>query len=242
MAKRSSNSSSTFAARQHAWIERITRDPQVSHLQVRIALLISFHLNKVTGDAWPSQGALADALGIHRRTVQLALDALVALGYLKVQIRRGRGRTNKYAAVFGIENTHEPPPIPAEKGEGGFAFSDPKMRIPAQENANPGALKCGPPFAENPSKGTFSKRTRRESKRTGWPVDLVLDQDLITIAAEKGFGAERANVMFERFRNHHQAKGSEFANWTAAWRNWVFNQVQFDAKDRAAAPVSNSFL
>ena len=34
-------------------------------------------------------------------------------------------------------------------------------------------------------------------------------------------------VELESFRNHHQAKGSTFKDWQAAWRTWCDKAVEF---------------
>jgi hypothetical protein len=39
-----------------------------------------------------------------------------------------------------------------------------------------------------------------------------------------------AQAMFEAFKNHHGAKGSQFADWDAAWRTWVDNQAKWDTE------------
>lgn len=39
-----------------------------------------------------------------------------------------------------------------------------------------------------------------------------------------------AQDMFAAFKNHHAAKGSLFADWDAAWRTWVDNQVKWDTQ------------
>jgi hypothetical protein len=39
-----------------------------------------------------------------------------------------------------------------------------------------------------------------------------------------------AQTMFEAFKNHHGAKGSQFADWDAAWRTWVDNQAKWDTE------------
>jgi hypothetical protein len=39
-----------------------------------------------------------------------------------------------------------------------------------------------------------------------------------------------AQTMFEAFKNHHAAKGSQFADWDAAWRTWVDNQAKWDTE------------
>jgi hypothetical protein len=45
-----------------------------------------------------------------------------------------------------------------------------------------------------------------------------------------GFTDGPAVQMFVAFKNHHIAKGSIFADWDAAWRTWVDNEVKFSAQ------------
>lgn len=33
---------------------------------------------------------------------------------------------------------------------------------------------------------------------------------------------------FERFRFYHQARGTRFVNWNAAWRTWSMNAAKFE--------------
>ena len=221
----------SFAAQKHAWIERMTRDPQVSHLQVRLVLLISFHLNKVSGDAWPSQRSLAAALGITTRAVQLNLKALLGLGYLRIQTGgMGPGDTNRYS-----------PMLEDDKGESRFALNDAEWRIPVQAKGESRCKKGRIAIRTNPSKKTLSKRTC-ESKRTRWPDDFSLTPEMIAIAIKEGFDLNLTHRLFDKFKWFNQSKGNTNADWTAAWRLWVHNQVDFDEKARAKEPPVHNFL
>jgi hypothetical protein len=63
---------------------------------------------------------------------------------------------------------------------------------------------------------------------------------MIAIALKAGFDLSRTQRLFDKFRYHHQAKGSRYADWTAAWSMWIHNEVDFDERARAKeAPVSN---
>lgn len=45
-------------------------------------------------------------------------------------------------------------------------------------------------------------------------------------AANKGF--TNAEFIFDQFKSHHRAKGSQFALWDSAWQTWILNQVKFN--------------
>jgi hypothetical protein len=62
------------------------------------------------------------------------------------------------------------------------------------------------------------------------PEGFALDDAMRKFAGDRGFVGVNVERMFERFSNHHRAKGSRFADWHAAWRTWVGNQVEFDAQ------------
>ena len=63
------------------------------------------------------------------------------------------------------------------------------------------------------------------------PQAVALDAEMPAIArsfaAERGFLNGNADALWERFTNHHAAKGSRFANIEAAWRTWVLNEIKF---------------
>ena len=61
-----------------------------------------------------------------------------------------------------------------------------------------------------------------------WP-GLLLDDDMREYAALHGVEPE---IEFESFRDHHLAKGNKFADWWAAWRNWVRNSERYKNEKR----------
>jgi hypothetical protein len=63
--------------------------------------------------------------------------------------------------------------------------------------------------------------------KTGWPLDFKLTPDLLKYAASKNIDFLAAEATFIKFRNNHQAKGSMFADWSAAWRTWVDREHRF---------------
>jgi len=74
-----------------------------------------------------------------------------------------------------------------------------------------------------------ARKERRQSKRAAtFPEGFSLTEPNRKYAADNGFNGIEAERMFERFKNHHTAKGSTFVDWPAAWRTWVGNQVKFN--------------
>jgi len=82
----------------------------------------------------------------------------------------------------------------------------------------------------SPSRKTGKKLAREESS---WPEGLELDGDLHRYAEEAGIPFQDIPRLWERFKNHHQAKGSRFKDWRAAWRTWVQNEIKY-SRDRRA--------
>lgn len=88
------------------WLRQVFTDPATGHLACRVAGLLIDHINRATGEAWPSQARLAEAAGVTPRAIQYALQKLIAGGHLKV--RRKRGLANRYQPVLKPTNDHSP--------------------------------------------------------------------------------------------------------------------------------------
>jgi hypothetical protein len=63
------------------------------------------------------------------------------------------------------------------------------------------------------------KGKRRKSQKTRIPDDFALTDDLRAYAVEQTPGVD-ADADFERFVLHHRGKGSEMADWPAAFKYW----------------------
>lgn len=73
-------------------------------------------------------------------------------------------------------------------------------------------------------KGTSSPQERRASRRSPeqpMPSDLALVDDYAATAHRHGMSRQVAAAELERFKAWHEAKGSRFRSWPAAWRTWV---------------------
>lgn len=74
---------------------------------------------------------------------------------------------------------------------------------------------------------------KRGKPSTAIPENFALDDGMRRFAGDRGYAGVNVERMFERFSNHHRAKGSKFVDWPAAWRTWVGTQLSFDAQRNA---------
>lgn len=79
---------------------------------------------------------------------------------------------------------------------------------------------------DSETEGESSRARGDEAERITLPPDFKLTAPMIVYAKAKGYDQTKANDMFIAFRNHHQAKGTEYADWTAGWRVWVDRESQ----------------
>ena len=71
-----------------------------------------------------------------------------------------------------------------------------------------------------------SARKRASSVSTEFPLDFALDEALKAQALRRASDCD-VEAAFEQFRAHHQANGSTFKSWPAAWRTWIGNFDRF---------------
>jgi len=65
----------------------------------------------------------------------------------------------------------------------------------------------------------------------GWkprPAEVAKGRDL-------GLSDVDVATEAEKFENHHQSKGNVFADWDAAFRNWLINQVNWRRENNGAS-------
>lgn len=143
----------SFNAQKFAWIDRIVQDRNVPHVACRVAVLIGTkYLNRTSGDAWPKQNQLAADLGVCRRTIQYALDALFATGHLAVQ--GSRGNLNHYRPIFETMDAQSGAQVDAQpvahvdRAGAQTVATDPR-NLTTGSSARPFAHE---PFKKNPSK------------------------------------------------------------------------------------------
>lgn len=82
-----------FTRRKLQAVDRLMYDYRLNPTERLVGFDIYSRLNRVTGDAWPSQETIASALRLSARTVRRAIDRLKDLDYIRVKFD---GRVNRY--------------------------------------------------------------------------------------------------------------------------------------------------
>lgn len=66
-------------------------------------------------------------------------------------------------------------------------------------------------------------RKSRTKARSSLDPTWSLPEDSRQYARDRGWSEREIDFQFEKFKNHHIAKGNLMADWPAAWRTWVGN-------------------
>lgn len=109
----------------------------------------------------------------------------------------------------------------------------PDSLIPEKkENTLAGVKESSPPGEPLPLQSQKSgpekpKKPPRASPRTKLTADFTPPDAWCEFAIKKGFLGQEAAAMFQKFKDYHLSKGSVMADWTAAWRTWVRNELEY---------------
>lgn len=91
---------------------------------------------------------------------------------------------------------------------------------------------------ENPPKGGQKKKVR--PSRTRIDPESSLTDEFRETARRAGMPESDVPREFRRFVDHHAAKGSEMADWLAAWRTWLGNWQRFNGKTNVVSITANA--
>jgi hypothetical protein len=78
------------------WREAVSADGCLRPAARLIALRLSFHADKITGECWPSQLTLAREVAMHRSRVQGHVGAIIERGWLELAREPRRGCVSRY--------------------------------------------------------------------------------------------------------------------------------------------------
>jgi len=247
---------------QFNWLRQVASDckalPPVA-AYVAIALTKYFS-RKRDGWSWMSQQTLAGDLGVSEITARRALSALVDRGHL-ISKRRGREETNMYhltlknsASDQSDLNGHDQSDLNGHKGgvTDQICPSDRSNQVKVTDQIrSPNPLSSNPlkePTEDSLSKKRGGKSRSSSRRRPATPPPESITEPMLEYANEKaGWNSTRSAAEFERFRDHHLAKGNNYSDWLAAWRTWTRRGVEYDRQraqqngpiiDQGGNPVS----
>jgi hypothetical protein len=163
------------------------------------------------GHAYPSMAGLAQKACVTERGARQIMRRLEADGWVKTRIGGGRGGKSQYHILM-------------ENPERQTGNEKPGMPNPEPESAKPGT-----PLPETRNGGSPEpsvtiiepsiRETRKRARKVGIEPDAVLSQQFRDIASN--LTDAEASAQFIRFRDSAIANGRSYADWTAAWRNWL---------------------
>lgn len=116
--------------------------------------------------------------------------------------------------------------------------SDSEASTDAQRKSNLTITNKKPPVSPNDEKPTKHPHPLPDDWQ---PIEFGKGTQCRIIV--DGWGRVDFERQVERFRSHHQAAGTRWTNWQAAWSKWVLNSVNFDQPRRAGpnSPGGSSF-
>ncbi|RTE92443.1 hypothetical protein [Bradyrhizobium sp. LVM 105] len=103
-----------FFIRKLRWLDEVSITAGKDHFTAHVAMIIGKHLNSETGQTFVGRETIADLIGGHVRTVELAIQKLEKWKLLHVDRARGRGHVNTYTMTFP-EKAVSTPPLENEK-------------------------------------------------------------------------------------------------------------------------------
>jgi hypothetical protein len=120
---------------------------------------------------------------------------------------------------------------PADLEPSGQTSPSPSPKIEAVGSSEEALQKDETEASAKPIKTKPAAKAKRIGK-IGRPIqdEEKPNERQVADAHERGFAREQAWSEWQRFRDHHLAKGTIFKDWDAAWRTWLGNAVRFSAR------------
>lgn len=206
--------------------------------------IVMLRMYEVGGPCHDSLDAIARRTGYTKRVVSDALTILTA-GEEPKLYREDGGWMNRMVRETLDDMAFRREARQASGREGGRQTS--KKRQSNQRKGGSNAtdslplcstqlqlqIQDSPPYGGERAAAEAVPIAKRDRKKptTSLPDEFPMTQVDVDYAAAHGFRGQRAQTMFEQFCDYHRSRGNRMADWRAAWRTWVRNEVKFDAKN-----------
>jgi len=178
------------------------------------------------GIAWPGKNSLAEVLDCDKRTVDRAIEKLIAMGLISVQREKseaGKNETNVYCLHMKQPELFERSPAVRVAQRHGWQSAThgtaPGGRV--AESHGEGGRAPPEPSLEPSVEPERGRAPRKRGSRL--PPDWTPSVDLTTWAAHEFPNVDHVYET-EKFTDHWEAatgKGAAKRDWGAAWRNWI---------------------
>ncbi|WP_375791102.1 hypothetical protein ACE102_03170 [Bradyrhizobium sp. vgs-9] len=253
----------SFAGRRFNWLQQIASDRDLPLPALHVAVVLANKLHSKPGEhfftAWLFQETIAAELDVSDRAVRTSIAALKKRGYLTV-IQRGHHQSAIYKPLLKPDETGTDLPASEQSDRNetsglrdldrnvssGLKPSDRKfcdsqtgIKLPGEEDDEEDDLREEDESAtKTKGKVTRSKNGRRRPQ-TSPPEGFHLSADLEEYAARTaGWKLGRASAEFDRFLDYWRSKGALFADWDAAWRNWVRKGTEIDKRNQPQTGIT----
>lgn len=85
----------------HAWLHQVALDRNLPHTAFKVAYIIGEHVNRESGEAWPSTERIAQGCALKQSTVVGLVRRLEAAGHLAIDPgQAGRGKSHRYRMIL----------------------------------------------------------------------------------------------------------------------------------------------
>lgn len=85
----------------HVWLHQVALDRELPHTAFKVAYIIGEHVNRESGEAWPSTERIAQGCALKQSTVVGLVRKLEAAGHLAIDPgQAGRGHSHHYRTII----------------------------------------------------------------------------------------------------------------------------------------------
>lgn len=190
-------------------------------LDLRSRGLLVFMLSKP--DGWTfRERALAKQAGVGRDQVRSAMQKLIEAGYVR---RRWEARDDRPPAM--VTEVYD-------RAQDATSDIQPKVGFPEVGNPDRGETRPlsnkGFQVTNDVSKSSPEKQKAVRSRKCALPTSWQPDDSQVLQIRDK-YPELNLDDEVDKFEDYHRAKGSIFADWDSAFRNWCRNADKFRLKD-----------
>ena len=201
----------------------------------KILINLADRHNPDTGTCWPRVEKIREDCQIDSlNTVRKYLKLLIKKGLISVESRfddLGRQTSNSYFLHLdkGLLKAEDPP-------------------YQKLHPSPPQTLVGTPPqtLVDEPCKKNLIKLTNKKTIKKIISEDAVISKKQLDIAFSKNISEPEAKLQFEKFKDYSLANAKSYADWNAAWRNWInsefFKPLSPKLTSTTTTAVADKFL